>query len=123
MRLTESQLRKTIRKLLVTELFVSPKKKKTSVLKRALDRDEPLGGYYGDPMGFGEFEEEDPAEHAHHAISAIHDLASAAGVDLESIDGGHGDEGDLSSSWDGDELEDPHVDYGQHLHQPDHGDR
>lgn len=121
MRLTELQLRKTIRKLLVTELFVSPKKKKTSVLKRALDREEPLGGYYGDPMGFGEFEEEDPAEHAHSAISAIHDLASAAGVDLDDTDDTHGDEGDLSS-WDGDELEDPHVDYGQHMRRPDHLD-
>lgn len=123
MRLTESQLRKTIRKLLMTELFVSPKKKKTSVIKRALDREEPLGGYYGDPQGFGEFdEEEDPAGHAHAAIAHIHDLASAAGAELDITSGDHGDEGDLSDSWDGDELEDPHLDYGQHMHRPDRGD-
>lgn len=129
MRLTESQLRKTIRRLLVTELFVSPKKnKKADILKRVFDREGEWGSY-GDPQGgtsysgFGEFDhEEDASGHAHAAIAHIHDLASSAGVELDITAGDHEDEGDLSSSWDGDELEDPQVDYGSKLRRPDHGD-
>ena len=73
MRLTEVQLRKTVRALLIRELFVSPKKKKaagkdglgmSSKLKKVLDR-EPSTFSYGDPeggtsyAGFGDFEEDD----------------------------------------------------------------
>ena len=121
MHLTENQLRKVVRNLLMNELFVKPKNKKSSMVKDALSTDHP-GGWYGDPQGFGEFDEEGEAEgHAHDAIDAIHDLAAAAGVDLD--DGhDHGAEDDLHH-WDGDELEDPHVDYGQKMRRPDHGDR
>ena len=91
--------------------------------KDALTHDH--GGLYDDPtgpVGFGEFDEDGEAEgRAHDAIDAIHDLAAAAGVDLD--DGhDHGAEDDLHH-WDGDELEDPHVDYGQKMRRPDHGDR
>ena len=70
MRLTETQLRNAIRALLMTELFVSPKKKREKKLgmganiKRVLDR-EPRSFSYGDPQGgtsydgFGEFDETD----------------------------------------------------------------
>ena len=58
MKLTESQLRRVIRRA-VTELFVRPKHRK-SLAKRALSV-KYTGGYGGEGMdlGFGEFDEVD----------------------------------------------------------------
>lgn len=90
MKLKESSLRRTIRKILMSELFVTPAQKRKlkdkgigSSLKKALDM-RPSGGFYSDdPRGFGEFE--DP-----HM---------------------HGDRDELSREDDHSELEDPRLDY------------
>ena len=59
MKLKETHLRATIRNILLSELFVSPRnRKKPSVLKRALDTRNTAGFYSDDPYdGFGKFDE------------------------------------------------------------------
>ena len=60
MKLKESHLRNAIRNILLSELFVSPRKKKASIVKRALDTVSTKGFYDDDPNdGFGEFDEVD----------------------------------------------------------------
>ena len=60
MKLKESHLRIAIRNILLSELFVSPRKKKASIVKKALDTVTTGGFYDDDPYdGFGEFDEAD----------------------------------------------------------------
>jgi len=101
MRLTEAQLRHTIRDLLVKELFVSPKKRKdASIVRQFLDGSGDWSSYGGDqgstsytPDGFGEFDDAD--EDLHHDESD--------------------DTDDISSNWDADELANPRLDYSRHV--------
>ena len=60
MKLSENQLRSIIREM-VTELFVRPKHRKSSI-KKALSGHSDLGyhdDYFGGDIGFGEFDESD----------------------------------------------------------------